>query len=172
MLLIRGFKARFQLGSNDNLFDFTYVKNVAHGHLLAAEALLQTRALGMIPLDTERVDGEAFFITNGTPVYFWDFMRQVLKESGREPKALDLKNVFVLGTGIAIVLATLAEIIMGLVGKSPNFSRVAVRSSSMTRYFSIDKARTRLRYEPIVSLEDGIRLGVKDVMARQAKLGI
>jgi nucleoside-diphosphate-sugar epimerase len=77
MLKITGAKTYFQIGTNDNLFDFSYVDNVAHAHLLAAEALLATLALRTMPLDTERVDGEAFFIGNGTPVYFWDFTRAV-----------------------------------------------------------------------------------------------
>ena len=35
-------KTRFQLGSNNNLFDFTYVDNVVHAHLLAAARLGET----------------------------------------------------------------------------------------------------------------------------------
>ena len=70
-------KTGFQLGENKNLFDFTYVLNVAHAHLLAAYALLQTYKLATAPLDYEKVDGEAFFVTNDEPVYFWDFARAV-----------------------------------------------------------------------------------------------
>jgi len=170
MLLIRGSKTKFQIGPNDNLFDYTHVVNVAYAHLLAAEALLQTNALNITPLDSERVDGEAFFITNGEPVYFWDFVRKVWIERGTpEDQAYNVKKVFVLGTGVAIFIATLLEFIMGLFGKSPNFSKIAARSASMTRYFNIDKARQRLKYVPIVSLEDGIKIGVKEVAARQAR---
>lgn len=161
---------KFQIGSNDNLFDSTHVVNVAWAHLLAADALLQTSSLGVMPLDTERVDGEAFFITNGTPVYFWDLMRKIWHERGLpEDKAYDLNKVWVLNTSIALILAALAEIVMGIFGKSPNFSRVAVRASSMNRYFNIDKARQRLKYVPLVSLEDGIKTGVKEVSARQRR---
>ena len=73
-------QTKFQVGDNNNLFDFTYVENVAHGHLLAVQALLQTHTLATAPLDYEKVDGEAFFITNGQPVYFWDFARAVWHE--------------------------------------------------------------------------------------------
>ena len=76
-------KTKYQVGLNDNLFDFTYVENVAYGHVLAVLALLSTHKLGStVPIDTERVDGEAFFITNGEPVYFWDFARAVWHEAG------------------------------------------------------------------------------------------
>src|SRR5271168_4973162 len=56
-------KTNFQLGTNENLFDFTYVGNIAHAHLLAAHALLATSFLTTAPLDHEKVDGEAFIIT-------------------------------------------------------------------------------------------------------------
>src|SRR5436853_4917023 len=76
-------QTKFQIGSNDNLFDFTYVQNIAHGHLLAVNALLKTyKMLPTVPPNSERVDGEAFVITNGQPVYFWDFPRAVWREAG------------------------------------------------------------------------------------------
>jgi sterol-4alpha-carboxylate 3-dehydrogenase (decarboxylating) len=170
MQLIRGAKTRFQIGPNDNLFDYTHVTNIAYSHLIAAEALLQTNALGVTPLDSEKVDGEAFFITNGEPVYFWDFIRRVWHERGLpEDKAYNVKKVFVLNAGVALILASILEFVMGIFGKSPNFTHNAVRASIMTRYYNIDKARRRLKYEPIISLEDGIKRGVKEVAARQAR---
>jgi len=170
MLLNLGFKARFQLGDNNNLFDWTYVKNVAHGHLLAVEALLQTASMDTVPLDHERVDGEAFFITNGTPFYFFDFFRRVHIEAGSNPKDLDPKRTIVLPTGFALLIAAIAEFVLGIFGKQPNITRFAVRSSTMRRFFSIDKARARLRYEPLYSLEEGIRRGVADVLRRSPHL--
>lgn len=166
-LQIRGFKMRFQIGNNENLFDYTHVKNVAYAHLLAADALLQTLALGVTPLDSEKVDGEAFFVTNGTPVYFWDFIRKAWNlRNLPEDKKYDVAKVFVLSIPVGMVIATLLELIMGIFGKSPNFSRVAVKASAMTRYFSIDKARQRLKYEPIVTLEEGLVTGVAECVNR------
>src|SRR3569833_2744859 len=55
--LFRDGRHRVQVGDNNNLFDFTYVENVAHAHLLAAQALLVPRAATTAPLDHERVDG-------------------------------------------------------------------------------------------------------------------
>ena len=161
-------KTRFQIGDNTNLFDITYVRNLAHAHLLAVEALLQTSTLKTtLPLDTERVDGEAFFITNGTPVYFWDACRRAWQARNLpEDKEFDMARVWVLGTTMAMVIATLLELIMGIFGRSPNFTRVAVKNSAMTRYFNIEKARRRLGYQPIWSLDEGITKGVAECMAR------
>ena len=75
-------QTRFQLGGNENIFDFTYVGNVAYAHILAAVALMDTHALTTQPLDHEKVDGEAFLITNAQPICFCDFTRMVWKAEG------------------------------------------------------------------------------------------
>ncbi|KAL8788241.1 MAG: hypothetical protein Q9213_001761, partial [Squamulea squamosa] len=79
-------QTKFQLGENNNLFDFTYVGNAAYAHILAAIALLTTSqkfgTMQTVPLDHERADGQAFLITNCQPVYFWDFARAVWAAAG------------------------------------------------------------------------------------------
>lgn len=161
-------QTRFQIGSNNNLFDFTHVENVAWAHILAAHALMQTSKLSTAPLDTEKVDGESFFVTNDSPVYFWNFCRQVWKEAGDE-NALDISKAIVLGAQLAMFFATVAELILAPFGIKPNFNRISVRNSAMTRYFCINKAKERLGYQPIVTLEDGIRRGVREVVQRDPR---
>jgi sterol-4alpha-carboxylate 3-dehydrogenase (decarboxylating) len=72
----------------------------------------------------------------------------------------------VIGTGWALFIARLLELVLGIFGKQPTFNRMSVRFSAMTRYHSIVKAKQRLGYEPLVSLEEGIRRGVPEVMGR------
>lgn len=117
------------------------------------------------PLDNEKVDGEAFHITNDCPVYFWDFARAVWKEAG-DTVGTDLSKVWVIPTGWAFVIARILAFVVGIFGRTPTFTPVAVRFSSMTRYYNITKAKERLGYEPLVTLEEGIRRGVPEVMAR------
>ncbi|KAF2674491.1 C-3 sterol dehydrogenase/C-4 decarboxylase-like protein [Microthyrium microscopicum] len=168
-LQIRGAKMCFQIGNGENLFDFTYVKNVAHAHLLAAEALLQTHTLGITPLDSERVDGEAFFITNGEPVYFWDFIRRIWILRGMpEDKTFDLSKVWVISITVGMFFATLSELIMGLLGRTANFNRLSIKASAMTRYFNIDKARMRLKYEPLFGLDEGVQRGVRQMVSQES----
>ncbi|QIW98113.1 hypothetical protein AMS68_003631 [Peltaster fructicola] len=84
-------QAKFQLGSNENLFDWTEISNVAHAHHLAVAALTITyeriKNGQPAPLDHEKVDGEAFIITNDTPTYFWDFPRSLWRELGHKGRA-------------------------------------------------------------------------------------
>lgn len=62
---------------------------------------------------------------------------------------------------LGLVIGFMAEVTCGLIGKKPTFTRQRCLFSSMTRYYSIEKAKARLGYKPIVSLEDGIRKSVK-----------
>ncbi|GAM84177.1 hypothetical protein ANO11243_021700 [Dothideomycetidae sp. 11243] len=163
-------QTKFQIGANDNLFDFTEVTNVVHAHHLAAAALLATADREdqgqSIPLDTERVDGEAFLITNDQPTYFYDFARMCWTAAGDTTRPSD---IWVLPKDFGLFIATLFEWIFWLfrLGK-PNLTRQQVRYSCMTRYFNISKAKVRLGYRPIVRLDDGVKRGVADVIRRGA----
>jgi sterol-4alpha-carboxylate 3-dehydrogenase (decarboxylating) len=46
-----------------------------------------------------------------------------------------------------------------------------VRYSTMTKYHSIEKARKRLGYEPIVDLDEGVRRGVGYILEQEKKEG-
>ena len=153
-----------QVGDNDNLFDFTYVENVAHGHLLAARALLVTAASKTIPLDNEKVDGEAFLITNDSPVYFWDFARAVWNAAG-SPHGTE--HVRVLPRSVGMVLGYLSECFFWAIGKPPTFNRQRIVYSCMTRYYDISKAKKRLGYQPLVSLDEGVKRSVKWTLEQQ-----
>ena len=151
-------QTKFQLGQNTNLFDFSYVGNVAYAHILATIALLSTLALSTPPLDYERVDGEAFFITNDSPLYFWDFARLVWATAGDTTQP---SQVWVINKEIGLVIASLVEWVFWLMRRKPNLTRKLVNYSSMTRYYNIDKAKRLLGYQPLVSVEDGIVRTVK-----------
>ena len=49
--------------------------------------------------------------------------------------------------------------------------RQQVQYTCMTRYFNINKAKQRLGYSPIVSMDEGIRRGVKDALYRGVVVG-
>ncbi|KAF3762388.1 hypothetical protein M406DRAFT_263398 [Cryphonectria parasitica EP155] len=158
-------RSGYQIGNNDNLFDFTYVENVAHGHLLAAHALLLTHKAGTQPLEHEKVDGEVFIITNDSPVYFWDFCRLIWNAAG-SPHGLE--HVWTISKELGMLLGLCSEVACKLLGKNPTFNRQRIIYSTMTRYFCIDKAKRRLGYRPLISLEDGMRRSVKWTMEQQA----
>lgn len=164
-------KTHFQLGDNSNLFDFTYVENVAHAHILAAAALLTTSSLNTQVLDHEKVDGETFFITNDSPVPFWDFARLIWRTLDLSPSSRNINKEgkrevrgtegnWVIGKEIGLVLGTVLEWGMWLVGRKSRLTAREVKYSCMTRYYDIGKANKRLGYVPIVGLEEGVKRGV------------
>ena len=166
-------QTRVQIGTNDNLFDFTEITNVAHAHHLCLAALLATRERddkgGAAPLDHEKVDGEAFLITNDTPVYFFDFARACWSAAGDKT---DINKVWWLSKDIGLLIASLMELVFWLfrLGK-PNLTKQQVQYTCMTRYFNIDKAKRRLGYVPVVKMDEGIRKGVKDALYRGVVVG-
>ncbi|KAH6898943.1 3-beta hydroxysteroid dehydrogenase/isomerase family-domain-containing protein [Thelonectria olida] len=153
----RGGKSNVQVGDNENLFDFTYVGNIAHAHLLAAQLLLATSASAVVPLDHERVDGEAFIITNDSPVYFWDFARAVWRAAGNPAGT---EKVWTLPRGLGITFGYVSEVISHILGRKPTLTRKGIIYSSMTRYYNITKAKAILRYKPLYTQQEGIERGV------------
>jgi sterol-4alpha-carboxylate 3-dehydrogenase (decarboxylating) len=163
-------RCNVQVGDNDNLFDFTYAPNAAHAHLLAAQRLLATHASSTIPLDTERVDGEAFLVTNDTPTYFWDFCRAYWQAAGRN-KGRDAD--WWLPTDLGLALGWINEEIFRIIGKTPTFNRQRILYSTIAKYHNIAKAKSRLGYRPLYSLQEGIQRSVDwymDVLREEGKL--
>ncbi|KAL0407821.1 UNVERIFIED_CONTAM: 3beta-hydroxysteroid-dehydrogenase/decarboxylase isoform 2 [Sesamum radiatum] len=72
----RAGKSKFIIGDGKNMYDFTYVENVAHAHVCAERALASERTVA------ERAAGQAYFITNKEPIRFWDFMSLILEGLG------------------------------------------------------------------------------------------
>ncbi|TGO29936.1 hypothetical protein BPAE_0009g00320 [Botrytis paeoniae] len=145
----------FIIGSADNLWDITYVTNVADAHVLAAENLRS---------NTPTAAGEIFFIQNNTPITFRDFSIAVWKEFGHIPP-----YEATIPQGLAWVAGLLAEAASWLTGsKEPTLSRGSVNDACAIRYASGEKAKRILGYEAKVGLEEGIRLSCEAYKKRLA----
>lgn len=138
-------QSKFQLGDNNNLFDWTYVGNVADAHVLAAQKILD-------PQHASRLGGETFFITNDAPTYFWTLARTVWKADGH----IDKYNI-VLSRPVAIAAGYLSQSVSKLLNKEPGLTAFRAKITCATRYHDITKAKKILGYSPAVSLEDGIK---------------
>lgn len=245
---------RIQIGSNKNLFDWTYVDNVVHAHLLAASRLGESVPLSAFstylkpicksnprrtiptsrtiateddslvddvelldfssssvksesspkepnaswvsdlegeldtPLPAKRtkwdqwanvsttfmypdgivpVAGEAFFITGGEPVYFWDFTRSVWKAyaASKHVQKKDYQPIpsfiWVIPKFLGVLLAMLAELWCKILQKPAGFTTSSVRYACATRFYNIEKARVVLGYEPPVGVAEGISRAVE-----------
>lgn len=136
-------KLKLGVGRDHKLSDFTYVDNLVDGLLLADDKLKQGRA-----------GGQAYFVTNGEPRAFFSFVGQVLAE-------LDLPPIkgyvpYALAYGVAAIKETFDALRGRPIGEEDGLSRFAIRYMCTHHYFSIDKARRELGYEPAVDLDEGI----------------
>lgn len=138
-------QSKFQLGDNNNLFDWTYVGNVADAHVLAATKILE-------PKFSPTLGGECFFITNDEPTYFWTLARTVWKADGH----IDKYNI-VLKRPVALAAGYLSQFFSSLLHKEPGLTPFRVRVVCATRYHDISKAKEVLGYTPDVDLATGIK---------------
>ncbi|OQV18123.1 Sterol-4-alpha-carboxylate 3-dehydrogenase, decarboxylating [Hypsibius exemplaris] len=139
-------KMKFIIGDGNNVVDFTYVRNVAHGLILAAECLARDTAVG----------GQAFHITNDEPVLFWEFMARILNGLGYDaPKRCIPRAVVYF---LALLLAFVSRLISPLVKWEPTFTPMRVALISTHHTYSCEKAKTLLGYQPLFTLDQGIQL--------------
>lgn len=148
----------FQIGNNLNLFDVTYVGNVAYAHALAAQKLLSfsSSSPSYSPKSLSQINGECFFITNDSPIYFWALGRAVWKADG----FVDPARV-ILPRSVAIAIGYVSEFVSKLTGKAPGLTPFRVRTVCADKYYNIDKAKKILGYKPQTELQQGIDLTLK-----------
>ncbi|KAK4752403.1 hypothetical protein SAY87_021201 [Trapa incisa] len=145
----RAGKSKFIIGDGNNIYDFTFVENVAHAHICAERALASGGEV------SERASGQAYFITNMEPIKFWEFISQILEGLGYERPRIKIPAF------VMMPIAHLVELIYRLLGpygmKVPQLTPSRVRLLSCNRSFSCSKANEQLGYTPLVSLQEGIR---------------
>jgi sterol-4alpha-carboxylate 3-dehydrogenase (decarboxylating) len=147
---------RLGVGRDRRLSDFTYIDNLVDALVLADRRLAEDATLG----------GRAWFVTNGEPMSFWDFVDRVLVAIGQPPTKGRIPF------GMAYAAAALAEGAKALLGTDggpeDGFTRFAVRYMCTHHYFSIERARRDLGYTPAVNIDEGIARTVEQLRAEGA----
>ncbi|KAG2711439.1 hypothetical protein I3760_04G077100 [Carya illinoinensis] len=149
----RAGKSKFIIGDGNNIYDFTYVENVAHAHICAE------RALASEGMDAEKAAGQAYFVTNMEPIKFWKFVSLIQEGLGYEGPRIKIPAF------VAMPIAHMVEWTYRLFGpygmKVPQLTPSRIRLLSCSRSFNCSKAKDLLGYEPIVSLQDGIKMTIE-----------
>eukprot|EP01018_Ginkgo_biloba_P015074 Gb_04517 [translate_table: standard] len=143
----RAGKSKFIIGDGENMYDFTYVENVAHAHICAEKALDSA---------TVGAAGKAYFITNMEPIKFWEFMSLILEGLGYERPQIRIpaKLVMPIAWMVEWTYKKLAPYGMAV----PQLTPSRIRLLSCTRTFNCSRAQKYIGYSPVVPLEEGIRL--------------
>ncbi|KAI9924621.1 hypothetical protein AWENTII_009712 [Aspergillus wentii] len=141
----------FIIGDGLNLWDVTYVTNVADAHVLAAENLVSSKTAA----------GEAFFIQNNEPITFRDFCLAIWAHFGHNPP-FEIH----IPRGVASFAGFVSECLTWVTGTPRALSRGSVGDACSVRYASGEKARRILGYEARVGMEDAVRLSCEDLASR------
>lgn len=133
----------FIIGNGHNLWDVTYVTNIADAHVLATENLMSSKT----------ATGEVFFIQNNEPITFRAFCLTIWSHFGHVPP-------YQVNIPVALLwfAGLLAECLNWVSGTAPTVSRGSVKDASSVRFASGEKARRILGYEARVDMEGAIRL--------------
>jgi 2-alkyl-3-oxoalkanoate reductase len=128
------------VGAGDNALPFVYVTDVVQGLLLA--------------LDREHAVGQAYNITNDTPLTQEQFLGEVAREIGASPPGTHIPYQALYAAGYAA--EQLARVFRSQ--SQPLVTRLGVKLFGTDNRQAIDKARRELGYRPLVSLPEGISL--------------
>lgn len=125
------------IGGGRHLTSTTHVDNVVEGLLLAAE---------------KGTSGSAYFVTDGEPVEFRDFVTRWLATAGVEPGGRSVP------APLARVAAAAVERVWRLLRlkSTPPITRLGVWLASLETTIDITRARTELGYEPIRGVDEGL----------------
>jgi nucleoside-diphosphate-sugar epimerase len=131
-----------QVGNGLNMVDISYVDNVADAHILAAENLFSSATAA----------GNAYFISQGEPVNLWNWVNDLFQRLNIEPvtKKINAKPAYMIGTLLEGIHMWFS------LEKEPKMTRFLAEQLAKSHWFSIDKARHDLGYEPRISTAEGL----------------
>jgi nucleoside-diphosphate-sugar epimerase len=125
------------IGGGRHRTSTTHVDNVVHGLLLGAE---------------RGAPAGVYFVTDGEPVVFRDFVTRLLATQGVTPPDRSLP------APVASAVATVGETawrLLPLPGRPP-LTRLAVWLSAVETTIDITRARTELGYAPVRTIDEGL----------------
>lgn len=147
-----------QIGDDRLKYEFLYDGKAVEAHILAAKALV--RELTTKPAKG-RVNGEAFFISDGIPISFFDFARKVYAIAGH-PVAKD--KIKVMPLWFMIPLAGFLEWaywIFTLGTKQPELRKQDMEHFKESVSWKIGKAKDVLGYKPVADRDEVLKVCVE-----------
>lgn len=131
-----------RVGDGRNRISVSYVENVAHAHLLAADALTPESPPA----------GRAYFINEPEPVNLWEWVDDLLARAGlpRLKKHISAKSAWRLGAVFEACYRLFR------IRSEPPMTRFVASQLSTSHWYDISAARRDFGYEPIVSVDEGL----------------
>ncbi|KAF7048775.1 hypothetical protein CFC21_057466 [Triticum aestivum] len=151
---------KYIIGDGNNYYDFTYVENVAYGHVCADKTLSSEDG-------AKRAAGKAYFVTNVEPIKFWEFMSLLLDGLGYQRPSIKIPVSVMMPLAHVVEWTYKSFCKYGM--KVPQLTPSRIRLLSCNRTFSCSRAKDQLGYEPIVSLKDGLKRTIESYSHMQAQ---
>ncbi|MCV7399573.1 NAD-dependent epimerase/dehydratase family protein [Mycobacterium fragae] len=129
------------IGSKNAKLDNSYVHNLIHGFILAAEHLVPG---GTAP-------GQAYFINDGEPINMFEFARPIVEECG-----VSWPRARVSGRVVRDVMSVWQRLHFRFGLPQPPLEPLAVERLYLDNYFSIAKAERDLGYKPLFTTEQAM----------------
>ncbi|KAM0197401.1 hypothetical protein ACHAPA_001414 [Fusarium lateritium] len=155
---IRKNEHKMQVGNDTKLHEFIYVDKAAEAHILALQTLLN-------PQTADKAGGEAFFVSDGRPQYFFEFCRRLYAAAGHPVAENEITRI---PMPVMKAMASTTEWIywiftLGYV--KPSLRRIGINHLDSGWCWSLEKAKRVLGYEPVSDQDEAIKRTMEWAMA-------
>lgn len=146
-------------GNAKNVVSFTHADNYSHGLILGAEALY----------DGSPALGKFYMITDGPANNFWETLDRVAVGIGfdsvlaRKPWIPESAGMWIGwgGEQVGKVISSIKGEPYHKVMRSVKINQFSIKMLCINRSFSTTNAQRDLKYEPVISFDDGIEQSIK-----------
>lgn len=142
-LMERGKAKKLKIvGEGRNIVDISYVDNVAHAHILAAESLCTS----------DKANGQAYFIGEEKPVELWEWINELFDKLDIPTidKKVSFKAAYTIGSTLEVIYK------MFRINGEPPMTRFVAEQLAKSHYFAHQRAKEDFGYFPLVHTELGM----------------
>lgn len=134
--------ALWQIGAGRNRIGMTYLDDCVSAHVAAWQALTRDASVG----------GAPYFVHGGAPVVFWEWVAELSRACGLSP----IRGQVPTGAAMALAHACDAAVVLSRGRVHMPISAYLIAELTTEHYSDITRARTRLGYEPRVTIAEGL----------------
>lgn len=102
---------------------------------------------------------QAFHITNDEPIPFWTFLSRIL--TGLNYEAPKYYIPYWVAYYLALLLSLLVTVLSPVIQLKPTFTPMRVALAGTSHYYSCEKAKKAMGYQPLVTMDDAVERTVQ-----------